>query len=76
MCRIFFQSGIRLSKIRICVSPNYHTYGIYTRFGAKLSASYFGGYVFLDHMSWDNFNESGDSKAQVEAFKNSMGSYR
>ena len=32
-------------------------------FGAKLSASYFDGYVFLDHISWDNFNESGDLKA-------------
>lgn len=31
-------------------------------FGAKLSASYFDGYVFLDHISWDNFNESGDLK--------------
>ncbi|MBE9038516.1 IS5 family transposase [aff. Roholtiella sp. LEGE 12411] len=39
-------------------------------FGAKLSASCFEGYVFLDHISWDNFNESGDLKSQVEAFKN------
>ena len=31
-------------------------------FGAKLSASYFDGYVFLDHISWDNFNESADLK--------------
>ncbi|MEH2304441.1 IS5 family transposase [Nostoc sp.] len=44
-------------------------------FGAKLSASYFDGYVFLDHISWDNFNESGDLKAQVEAFKNYTGYY-
>ena len=29
---------------------------------AKLSASCFEGYVFLDRMSWDNFNESGDLK--------------
>ncbi|OKH54807.1 hypothetical protein NIES2101_06500 [Calothrix sp. HK-06] len=44
-------------------------------FGAKLSASYFDGYVFLDHISWDNFNESGDFKAQVEAYKNYTGYY-
>lgn len=44
-------------------------------FGAKLSASCFDGYVFLDHISWDNFNESGDLKAQVEAFKNYTGYY-
>jgi transposase, IS5 family len=44
-------------------------------FGAKLSASCFEGYVFLDRISWDNFNESGDLKAQVEAFKNLTGYY-
>lgn len=44
-------------------------------FGAKLSARYFDGYVFLDHISWDNFNESGDLKSQVEAFKNFTGYY-
>jgi len=44
-------------------------------FGAKLSASCFEGYVFLDRMSWDNFNESGDLKAQVEAYRNFTGYY-
>ncbi|WP_029630360.1 IS5 family transposase [[Scytonema hofmanni] UTEX B 1581] len=44
-------------------------------FGAKLSASCFEGYVFLDHISWNNFNESGDLKAQVEAYKNYTGYY-
>ena len=32
-------------------------------FGAKISASCFEGYVFLDRMGWDSFNESGDLKA-------------
>ena len=31
-------------------------------FGAKLSASCRNGYVFLDRISWDNFNESVDLK--------------
>lgn len=44
-------------------------------FGAKFSASCFDGYVFLDHISWDNFNESGDLKSQVEAYKNYTGYY-
>lgn len=44
-------------------------------FGAKLSASYFYGYVFLDHVNWDNFNESGDLKTQIESFKNYTGYY-
>jgi IS5 family transposase len=46
-----------------------------TEFGAKLSASCFDGYVFLTHLSWDNFNESGDLKAQVEDFKTYTGYY-
>lgn len=44
-------------------------------FGAKLSVSCFDQYVFLDHLSWDNFNESGDLKTQVEAYKNFTGYY-
>ena len=39
------------------------------------AASCSEGYVFLDRISWDNFNESGDLKAQVEAFKNYTGYY-
>lgn len=44
-------------------------------FGAKLSVSCFNNYVFLDHLSWDNFNESGDFKKQVEEYKNYIGYY-
>ena len=44
-------------------------------FGAKLSVSCFENYVFLDHLSWSNFNESGDLKTQVEAYKNFTGYY-
>ena len=44
-------------------------------FGAKLSASCFEGYVFLYRMSWDNFNESGDLKAQIEAYYAFTGYY-
>lgn len=44
-------------------------------FGAKISASVFDGYIFLDHISWNNFNESGDLKAQIESFKNYTGYY-
>ena len=43
--------------------------------GAKLSISCFDEYVFLDHLSWDNFNESGDLKDQIEAYKNFTGYY-
>nr|MDJ0649139.1 transposase [Xenococcaceae cyanobacterium MO_188.B19] len=59
--------------------------------GAKLSVSRFDGegcswlksisnrrvdnYVFLDHLSWDNFNESRDLKSQIEEYKNYTGYY-
>ena len=46
-----------------------------TEFGAKISASSCDGYVFLERISWDNFNESGDLIAQVEAFKEFTGHY-
>ena len=44
-------------------------------FGAKISISCFNNYVFLDHLSWDNFNESGDLKSQIEAYKKLTGYY-
>ena len=44
-------------------------------FGAKLSASCRNGYVFLDRISWNNFNESLDLQAQVEEFKRFTGFY-
>jgi hypothetical protein len=44
-------------------------------FGAKLAVSCFNGYVFLEHLSWDNFNESGDLKKQIEDYKEFTGYY-
>ena len=49
--------------------------GTPVEFGAKLSVSYIDGYVFLDRISWDNFNESVDLKSQIEAFKQHTGLY-
>ena len=46
-----------------------------TEFGAKISASSYDGFVFLDRISWDNFNESQDLKTQVEALKFHTGYY-
>ena len=44
-------------------------------FGAKVSASYFEGYVFLDYLSWENFNESKYLKEQVEKYYQYRGYY-
>jgi transposase, IS5 family len=49
--------------------------GTPVEFGAKFSASCVNGNVFLDHLSWDNFNESGDLPTQVEQFKQRFGHY-
>ncbi len=46
-----------------------------TEFGAKLAVSCIGKYVFLDKIRWDNFNESGDLKSQVEKYKELTGYY-
>lgn len=44
-------------------------------FGAKLSASCVNGYVFIERISWDNYNESRDLKEQIEEFKRFTGFY-
>ena len=46
-----------------------------TEFGAKLSVSCVDNYVFLHRISWENFNESRDLKAQVEKCKETYGCY-
>jgi hypothetical protein len=49
--------------------------GTPVEFGAKISASYVDGFIFLDRISWENFNESGDLKWQIERFKENTGHY-
>ncbi len=44
-------------------------------FGAKISVSVVQGFCFVDRLSWDNYNESGDLKGQIETFKNRFGHY-
>jgi len=47
-----------------------------TEFGAKLSISHVHkGYVLLDKLSWDAYNESGDLVEQVETYKKRFGYY-
>lgn len=49
--------------------------GSSVEFGAKISASCVDGYVFLDYLSWDNFNESNHFIGRVESFKEKTGYY-
>lgn len=44
-------------------------------FGAKISVSLVDGYSFVDTLSWDAFNESGDLIDQVEAYRRRFGFY-
>jgi len=49
--------------------------GAATEFGAKISVSLIDGFSYLDRLSWDNYNESGDLIDQVEAYRKRFGFY-
>ena len=49
--------------------------GAATEFGAKISASLVDGFAFVDRISWDNYNEAGDLKEQIESYHNRFGFY-
>ena len=46
-----------------------------TEFGAKLSLSVVNGFSFVDHLSWDNYNESLDLKEQIQRYQRRFGFY-
>ena len=49
--------------------------GTPVEFGAKVAISCVDGYVFLDHLDWNNFNESTHLPEQIERFKRRLGHY-
>lgn len=49
--------------------------GAATEFGAKISVSLIDGVSFVDRISWDAFNESGDLIGQIKAFRKRFGHY-
>jgi hypothetical protein len=49
--------------------------GAGTEFGAKISASAIDGYCFLDRLSWDAYNESGDLIEQAKGYRTRFGYY-
>jgi len=49
--------------------------GADVEFGAKVSASVVDGFVFVDRISWENFNESTELKDQIKAYKNRFGHF-
>ena len=44
-------------------------------FGAKLSVSVVEGFCYVDRLSWDNYNESGDLSEQIEGYRRRHGHY-
>ena len=44
-----------------------------TEFGAKIGAAVYEGYTFIDHHSWDAYNESTDLSLQIQLFKERFG---
>jgi hypothetical protein len=49
--------------------------GVPVEFGAKISVSLVEGYTFIDRMSWDNYNESGELIEQIERYRQRFGCY-
>ena len=46
-----------------------------TEFGSKIQMSLMGGFVFVDHLSWEAFNEGGYLMDSVEKYKSRFGFY-
>lgn len=46
-----------------------------TEFGAKVSISLVDGFSYVDKISWDAYNESGDLKEQIKHYKRRFGCY-
>lgn len=46
-----------------------------TEFGAKILLSVKDGFVFLDNLNWENYNESNDLKDQIESYNRRFGCY-
>jgi len=49
--------------------------GSETEFGAKISVSLVEGFSFVDRISWDAYNESGDLIEQIENYRKRFGHY-
>ena len=47
--------------------------GANTEFGAKIGASIVEGYTFIDHHSWEAYNEGTDMQLQIELYQKRFG---
>ena len=49
--------------------------GTPVEFGAKISVSVVDGFTYLDRISWEAYNESGDLPGQIESYHSRYGCY-
>ena len=46
-----------------------------TEYGAKIGVSVVNGFTYIDHLSWDAYNEGTDLKMQIMTYKERFGYY-
>lgn len=80
--REMYDQGTRTVKDRIVSISQPHVRPIVrgkaghpTEFGAKIEASLVDGYLRIEMLSWDAFNEGGTLQASVERFRADTGQY-
>jgi transposase, IS5 family len=49
--------------------------GTPVEFGAKISVSVVDGFTYVDRISWEAYNESGDLPGQIESYHSRYGCY-
>ena len=74
--KMMFEKGLRTCADRIISIYQPHLRPIVrgkakakVEFGAKIGASIVKGYTYVDHFSWDAYNESVDLTAQIELYQ-------
>ena len=78
--RMMFEQNVRRCADRIISIYQPHLRPIVrgkakatVEFGAKIGASIVSGYTYVDHVSWDAYNESSDLGMQLELYKKRFG---
>lgn len=78
--KAMFEQGVRTCADRIVSIYQPHLRpivrgkaGAKVEFGAKIGVSIVGGYTYVDHLSWDAYNESADLMPQTELYRQRFG---
>ena len=78
--RMMFEEGVRTCADRIISIYQPHLRPIVrgkarakVEFGAKTGVSIVNGYTYVDHLSWDAYNESSDLSLQTELYRQRFG---